>query len=438
VAVLIHGNHPTCPTDTGGGTWPCPAGTEQPNHEGLGYLAEALATRGFVTIAPGVNVQYTFGFGEPAAAVRTAEIVDRALTALGDGELGVDPAMVDISHVVMVGHSVGAQDAGILAAGRVDVGHPVTGVVMLQPALNDGAALPLVDVPSVVVLSECDGDTGLRGGDYVATALLEGRQTPAALIVLERANHNFTNTLLAPDVFPVMAPACDDGNRLPADVQQDLLADTVPELAHAVLGEGTGAGWAGAVFDGPETPDGVLLDLLLAGEPVAPVPGPGPGIPEAVEADGMTLTFCPEGYYTPFVEPGTEPCHRPDLPMMVGYPRTIAASWDEVGAAITLAVDAAPGDIARLRLLPDVADDRLTSPLQVRLSVPGGVSTEVSIELPEVRRERIDPFDIAHAFAMWSTVTLELPDGAEQMRVEVLGPDEGSIQIVSLGTHPEP
>ena len=28
VVVLLHGNHPTCPTDTGGGTWPCPAGTE--------------------------------------------------------------------------------------------------------------------------------------------------------------------------------------------------------------------------------------------------------------------------------------------------------------------------------------------------------------------------------------------------------------------------
>jgi len=31
VAVLLHGNHPTCPTDTGGRAWPCPPGTEEPN-----------------------------------------------------------------------------------------------------------------------------------------------------------------------------------------------------------------------------------------------------------------------------------------------------------------------------------------------------------------------------------------------------------------------
>lgn len=73
VALLLHGNHPTCPTDTGGGTWPYPTGTEQANHEGLAYLAEALAARGFVVIAPGINVQYTLGaswagdvFAEPA------------------------------------------------------------------------------------------------------------------------------------------------------------------------------------------------------------------------------------------------------------------------------------------------------------------------------------------------------------------------------------
>jgi hypothetical protein len=91
VVLLLHGNHPTCPTDTGGGTWPCPEGTENPNHEGLAYLAEALAERGFVAVAPGINVQYTFGAGEPMEAARTAEIAERTLARLEAGELGVDP-----------------------------------------------------------------------------------------------------------------------------------------------------------------------------------------------------------------------------------------------------------------------------------------------------------------------------------------------------------
>ncbi len=433
VAVILHGNHPTCPTDTGGGTWPCPAGTEQPNHEGLTYLAEALAARGFVAVAPGINVQYTFGAGEPATAVRTAEIVDHTLTALEDGALGPAAGLADTSRLVMIGHSVGGQDASLIAAGATSVTHPVAGVVMLQPALNDAAALPLVDVPAVVVLSECDGDTGVRGGEYVTTALRATRRTPAAAIVLERANHNFTNSLLRPDSFPVEAPACDAGGVLDAQQQRDLLAEWVPELAHAVLGDGAGGGWAGAVFDEPAVPAGVRLGVVTAGEAVAPLPGAGPQPPAETTSQGMTLTFCPEGYYTPFAEPGTEPCHRPELAMMVGFPRTIAASWDAAGASLTLPVDARAGTVARLRVLPDFADERLTSPLRLRLSA-GSESVDVDIELPEVRRTQLDPFEVSFGLAMWSTVTLPLPDGASELTVEVLGPGAGSMQILSLGT----
>jgi dienelactone hydrolase len=438
VAVVLHGNHPTCPTDIGGGTWPCPPGTEAPNHEGLTYLAEALAARGFVAVAPGINVQYTLGAGEPAAATRTAEIVERALTALDEGRLGVDPGSIDSSKLVLIGHSVGGQDASIIANQLVPITRPVSGVVMLQPALNDAAALPLVDVPAVVLLAECDGDVGLRPGDYVATAMLEPRAAPSAVVVLERANHNFTNSNLAPDAFPVESPACDDGRRLTAQEQRAAHAAFVPELAHAVLGDGTGTGWAGSVFDEPATPDGVLLGVVPAGEPAAPVPGPGPRPPGDLRADGMTLTFCPECYSTPFVAPGSEPCHRPELPMMVGYPRTIAASWDAVGATIAVPVSAGPGDVARLRVVPDIADERLDAPLRLRLSAPDGPSTEVDVALAEVRRELIDPFFLTFGLAMWSTVTLPLPDGARELVVEVLDPPAGSMQVVSLGTHGPP
>jgi dienelactone hydrolase len=409
-----------------------------PNHEGLAYLAEALAARGFVAIAPGINVQYTFGAGEPMAAARTAEIVERALASLEDGRLGVDSALVDLSRLVLAGHSVGGQDAGIIAATVVSISHPVRGVVMLQPALNDGGALPLVDLPAVVVLSECDGDTGVRSGDYVATALTATRETPAALVVLERANHNFTNSNLAADWFPVQAPACDDGRALTPEAQQALLTAMVPEFAHAVLGDGEGSGWAGTVFDEPAPPDGVLLGVVPSGEPVAPVPGPGPQPPAELTTEGMTLMLCPEGYYTPLAEPGTEPCHRPELPMMIGYPRTIAASWERAGSSLTLPVSAAAGEVARLRVYPDIADERLDAPLRLRLSASTGPSIEVELTLPEVRRELMDPFFVTFGLVMWSTVTLPLPDGASEVTVEVLDPPAGSMQILSIGTHAAP
>ena len=328
-----------------------PCGHRGTDHEGLGYLADALAARGFVAVAPGINAQYTLGAGEPASAVRTVEIVEHTLTRLEDGGLGVDAALADMSELVLVGHSVGGQDSGLMAAGRTSFSRPVAGVVMLQPALNDSAALPLVDVPTVVVLSECDGD---------------------------------------------------------------------------------GVGWAGSIFSEPTPPPGVQLGVVSAGEPVAPVPGPGPVPPAALQSSGMTLMFCPEGYYTPFAQPGTEPCHRPELAMMVGFPQTIAASWDAAGASLTLPVTVGPGDAARLRVLADFADERLTQPLRLRLSA-GGMSTDADIALPEIRREVIDPFTVSFGLAMWSTFTLPVPDGASSVTVEVLGPAAGSVQVLSLG-----
>jgi dienelactone hydrolase len=433
VVLLLHGNHPTCPTDTGGGTWPCPEGTENPNHEGLAYLAEALAERGFVAVAPGINVQYTFGAGEPMEAARTAEIAERTLARLEAGELGVDPGLLDLDRLVAAGHSVGGQDAGLLAGGLTSFERDVQGVVLLQPALNVQPALPLVDVPAVVLLSECDGDTGVVGGQYITHALDAPRTTPAALVVLERGNHNFTNTLLRGESFPVNAPACDPGARLPAEEQQAFHAAVVPELVHAVLADGQGEGWAGSVFDEPEVPAGVLLGVVPADEPVAPVPGPGPDVPASVALDGFEALFCPFGYYTPFVEPGKEACHRPELPMFVGLPRTIALAWDEPGATLTLPVDATAGDVVRLRVAADVADARLRSPLELRLSSDTGASIELIVEVPEVRVEEAPPFTLTHGLVMWGTATLPLPKGASEVTLEVVGPDAGSLQIVSLG-----
>lgn len=435
VAVLLHGNSPTCPADTGKGrTWPCPAGTEVPNHEGLRYLADALAERGFVAIAPGINVQYTLGSGEPATAVRTAAIAERALDELQAGELGVPADLVDAERVVLIGHSIGGQDAGMLAAHRTSFEHPVSGVVMLQPALNDSQALPLVDVPAALVVSECDGDTGVIGGSYVAEALLDPRNAPAALVVLEHANHNFTNTGLRPDAFPVDSPGCTADRALGAADQQALLADIVPELAHATLGDGVGSGWAGDVFADPAAPAGVQIAVVDAGEPVAAVPGPGPTLPSGLETSGMAATFCPIGYSTPQVEPGTEACHRPELPRFVGLPQTVALSWTTPNSSFTAPIDAAAGDTVVLRALADPADPALTAEeIRLRVTTPEGADVSWVLPVPEHTREEISPFTITHALVMWSTLRIPVNDGATAVTVEVESPSAGSMQVVSIG-----
>jgi hypothetical protein len=72
------------------------------------------------------------------------------------------------------------------------------------------------------------------------------------------------------------------------------------------------------------------------------------------------------------------------------------------------------------------------------VTVPDGPSTEVELALAEVRRELIDPFSLTFGLAMWSTVTLPLPDGASELVVEVLDPPVGSMQVVSLGARDPP
>ena len=71
--------------------------------------------------------------------MRTAEIVTRTIEALRAGDLAVEvqPAA---DRLVLVGHSVGGQDASILASGQAGFALDVAGLVLLQPALNAAEA----------------------------------------------------------------------------------------------------------------------------------------------------------------------------------------------------------------------------------------------------------------------------------------------------------
>jgi dienelactone hydrolase len=443
LVVVLHGSHLICRDDPSGyGTWPCPAGTEAPNEQGLTWLLEELAARGVVALAPALNVQYTYGAGEPEPASRTAEVVTRTLDALAQGALPVAASSIDLTRMVLAGHSLGGQDANLLARGLHGFDRDVVGLVLIQPALNVVDARELADVPTVVLVSECDGDVGLSGGLYVSDRLVRTGKAPAALVVLDGGSHNATNALLGADAFPPESSTCDAQRAaraagapawdVEAAAERERLTALLPPLVDAVIaaagGDQTG------LFDGTRAPSDGHVTVVPGGARVPVLPGVDARAIADVRTDGATLTWCPSGYYTPYVAPGSEPCHRPELSLMVGQPATVAVAWDRTGARVTVPVAGVAGDVLRLRLFPDLADVRLgDGPIVLRLSAQDGSSVEVSVPVPPAVRFTVDPFDIVGALLPWRTVRVELGAALTELTLEVVGPAQGSLQVLTLG-----
>jgi hypothetical protein len=75
----------------------------------------------------------------------------------------------------------------------------------------------------------------------------------------------------------------------------------------------------------------------------------------SVTAEGVTTFYCEEGYYTPMVKPGSEPCKRVNL-VIPGNPAMIVASWSQSGGALRFS-------------LPEETDLRPYSAISLRAAV---------------------------------------------------------------------
>lgn len=427
VALVVHGNHTICRDDPKEyGSWPCPEGTEVRNEEGLTYLVEALAQRGFIAVAPGVNVQYTWGAGEPTDGVRTTVLLERTWDALQRGQLGIPGDEVG-EVVIGVGHSRGGQDLQLMASGQIPNTLEFDGLLMLMPAVNVLEALPLVDLPTVVVVGSCDGDVGVAGGEYISSGLTTSRITPAVLLLIQGATHNATNSLLDPDRSSARGPGCEAP--MAAGAQRSLLAEVAPLAALTMLGQPT-SHWTGSIFNsGADHPDGIELALVSPRETQVSL--------ERADTQGFDgVTQCPSGYYTEGGMPGTGPCHRPELVDLVGLPASLALTWSTGGASLQLPLAVAENGTVRIRALVDVADERITAPT-VTLRVSAGETTEdFELIVPPVVREDIPPFRVSHGAILWQTFDLVVGKQASELALEVISPAAGSIQVVSVSTLP--
>jgi hypothetical protein len=380
VVVIMHGTHPGCPIPEGDmvDRWPCAPEVEQRNYRGFAYLASELAARGYVALSININAQNTFGFGEAQGGDRLQQLLDLHLKPLGQAAAGGPNAFgvdlkgrADLGRLAFIGHSRGGDGAAWLALGgglaapdayaRKGYG-PVAGLVLVAPPVIMPDATG-ADVPQLIILPACDGDVTDQSGKHYLEALRghPEHNQPATAVWLERANHNAFNTILPGDLFAEPGRV-DCEPLLAGDAQRDFLAASAADFLTIIFSSDLQARLAAAGRLGSDVRSPAPAELygqparvatLAAGADRHPLFLPANEgelttnrVGGSVTPDGVTTFFCPEGYYTPFVRPGSEPCRRVNL-TVPGQPAMAVISWEKPGAALRFALPQGKGDLSQ-------------------------------------------------------------------------------------------
>jgi hypothetical protein len=232
VLVFLHGNHGTCGRGsnprvddssqyTTAGT--CPPGyVVTPNHLGYGYVAERLASWGFVVVSINANRGITAGggvSGDFGLNLARGRLVLRHLEHLTKWNanpgttpesLGVDLAgKLDFGNVGLMGHSRGGEGVRAAYVQYNDPGSPwparlaspLTVKAIFEVGPVDGQTdrkLNAFGTAWNVLLPMCDGDVsdlqGMRPFDRMLATNQEANASPKGMFAVWGANHNFYNT----------------------------------------------------------------------------------------------------------------------------------------------------------------------------------------------------------------------------------------------------
>ena len=378
LVVVLHGNHPGCPLDSSDvDRWPCDREVEQPNYRGFDYLLQTLADNGYVALSMNINAENTLGFGEPIAGERLGQIFDQHMQALakaasgGENLFGVDlNGRVDLSRIVLVGHSRGGEESVRLArelndekTESVNLPYgPISGLVLLASAVtavNPDGGIP---VPTAIILPVCDGDVISQDGQhFFEAARLAPQQTERIISVwLEQANHNFFNRNLGPDPFWLQdRPDC--SSILEPGEQQQFLTAFIPDFLATLFSQDAEVASAASERLGLNIQSPVVEDLYGFSARVAlltqaedrvtiMIPAAETELSTnlqggAVTEVGVTTHFCPAGFYTPEMLPGSEACRRATV-TIPGQPALAYVTWQQPGGEWQFTLPQGAGDIS--------------------------------------------------------------------------------------------
>jgi len=240
--VFLHGNHGTCGFCSAGyvgydcadgsarsdgrqdysTTGTCPTGwVVSPNHEGYGYVADQLASWGYLVVSINANRGITAAPaapGDPNLNFARGKMILKHLWMLSQWNQGTDPTpdslgidltgKIDFSNVGVMGHSRGGEgqraaynfyrDSGSVWPDRIG---PLTIKAFFEIGPVDGQTSRILNAdgtPWNVILPMCDGDVsdlqGVKPFDRMMRIFDESPATQKSTFTVWGANHNFFNT----------------------------------------------------------------------------------------------------------------------------------------------------------------------------------------------------------------------------------------------------
>lgn len=214
VVVFLHGRHFTCFSgSTASMAWPCPPGQSPiPSFEGYDYVAEVLASHGYIVISVSANgINARDNFVSDLGMLARAELLQHHLgiwqtfNSTGGSPFGTTfVGKLNLQNIGTMGHSRGGE--GVVRHFILDQaqGSPweIRAVLPLAPV--DFSRFVINNVPLEVVLPYCDGDVfDLQGVHFFDDARynVPGDTRSKHIVYAMGANHNFFNTVWTPGLF---------------------------------------------------------------------------------------------------------------------------------------------------------------------------------------------------------------------------------------------
>jgi PKD repeat protein len=215
VILILHGRHESCYSSNGNTTsnWPC-ASTEKeiPNYDGYNFLAEQMASLGYVVISIGANsISARDNSSNDRGMAARAELIQYHLDLWkkfnSTGGTPFDTKFVgkiDFTRIGTMGHSRGGEGVVQHSLYNIEKGSPYTIKAVLCVAPTNFNRHVLTGIPVGVILPYCDGDVAdLQGVHYYDDAryLDPKDNTPKHTFLMMGANHNYFNTVWTPKLF---------------------------------------------------------------------------------------------------------------------------------------------------------------------------------------------------------------------------------------------